>query len=164
MAVAKKTYKLDLFSVLTSIDQGNMNFYENLSEEEKKGYVPLLLMRYMSSLPSQNAQCGDAVIMVNDLVNVGHWELTKHPELQHKLMCITGLGRRQNRPWISKRKNVATKKLNEFFKQQYPDVNEDELEILINMYDKTSIKQLAIECGLTPEEAQVIAKEYANIE
>jgi len=125
-----KKYKLDLFKTLESIDRGNKTYYQNLTEEEKKGYAALVLMRYMSSLPSQNSQADLSVILTNDIVNVGFWELSNHPELQHQLMCVVGTGVKQHRPWISKKKTTNTPNLDEFFSKIYPDVNITELNIL----------------------------------
>jgi len=53
MAAAKQ-HKLDLGDVLSALDRGDLGYYNKLTDDEKKGYTPLVLMRYMSSLNMQN--------------------------------------------------------------------------------------------------------------
>ena len=89
---AKKTYELDLFKVvLPAIDAGKLEFYDGLTDTEKKAYTPRVIMRYMSSLSDQNNKQMQAVLMVNDLVNLGFWELTNYPDLQHRLLCACAI-------------------------------------------------------------------------
>ena len=164
MAEDKKTYKLDLFKTLESIDRSNRNYYANLNEEEQKAYAPLVLMRYMSSLPSQNPQAEITVVLANDIVNVGFWELSKHPELQHQLMCILGTGIRQNRPWITRRKTTNTPVLDEFFMKIYPDVNKIELDILKAAYDKTSLEQFCFAHGESESNTKKIVGDLKKLD
>ena len=67
---AKKQYKLDLMSVLQALDRGDKGFYNGLTDEEKKGYAPIVLMRYMSSLTDQSKNSAYAVLITNDFVNL----------------------------------------------------------------------------------------------
>ena len=85
----KKAYKLDMFGkVLPALDKGVKDFYNKLEDEEKKGYSALVLMRAMSSLGDQNPKAGYQLMIVNDFVNIGFWELSKHTELQLSLIHI----------------------------------------------------------------------------
>jgi len=81
MAGKKREYKLDIMEVLKALDMGDRAYYDGLTDEEKKAYVPLVIMRWMSALPDQNSARHYSVLAVNDLVNVGFWELSKHTEL-----------------------------------------------------------------------------------
>lgn len=126
---AKKTYKLDLASVLQAIDRRDLSFYSGLSDEEKKAYAPLVLMRYMSSLTDQNRNSPYAILATNDLVNIGFWNLSKHPELQHMLLCLAGLGGKQYRPWLPIKRSRKTNKIDSWLFERMPNLNEDELLI-----------------------------------
>lgn len=151
----KKTYKLDLMAVLQAIDYRNLNFYSSLTEGEKSGYVPLVLMRYISSLTDQNKNAAYAVIATNDLVNIGFWNLTKHPELQHLLLCLAGLGSKQYRPWLSTKKGKKTfGKVDEWLMEIYPEINEDELEIIKKEYDLQSWTAFVKGSGLNDKQVK----------
>jgi hypothetical protein len=152
---ASKQYKLDLKTVLNAIDNKDMDFYSNLSDEEKKGYTPLVLMRYISSLTDQSKHAAYAVMATNDLVNIGFWNLTKHPELQHKLMCVAGLGSKQYRPWLdTKRGKKRVSKLDEWLLEQYPHLNTDELDLLKLSYDNKSWAAFVKSSGVTDSKAK----------
>ena len=138
---AKKSYKLDLTAVLQAIDRKDLRFYSNLSDEEKKGYSPLILMRFMSSLTDQNRNAAYAVIAANDLVNMGFWTLSKHPELQHMLMCMAGLGGKQYRPWLATKRSKRSGKVDEWLMERFPDINEDELSLIKGSHDLESWKE-----------------------
>jgi len=135
---AKKGHKLDLTAVLQAIDRQDLNWYEGLSDEEKKSYAPLVLMRFMSSLTDQNRNAAYAVLATNDLVNIGFWAMSKHPELQHKLLCLAGLGGKQYRPWLATKKGRKSDKVSEWLQGLFPDLNDDELSLIKSQHDAKS--------------------------
>lgn len=145
---AKKVYKLDLMSVLQSLDKQNKSFYAELTDEEKKGYSPLVIMRYMSSLTDQNKNAAYAVLATNDLVNIGFWSLSKYPDLQHLLLCLTGIGDKQYRPWLAtKRSKRGNSKIDEWLLEQDSSLNDDELEIIKTQFDKKSWEEFVKSSG-----------------
>ncbi len=158
MAAKTKEYKLDLFKqVLPSIDKADKNFYNNLSDDEKKAYTPLVIMRYMSLLSDQNKDAANQLLLVNYVVNIGFWSLTKHTELLHLLLCTAGLGTKQYHPWLStKGKQSKTKELDQFLLELNPGINDIELNILKSLYNKESILQLAKDSGKSDREIKVI--------
>lgn len=151
---AKKTYKLDLTAVLSAIDRQDFNFYNRLSEEEKKSYVPLILMRYMSSLTDQNQNTAYAILATNDLVNVGFWNLSKHVELQHMLLCLTGLGKKQYRTWLPNKKSKKSNKISQWLSEQNPELNETEINIMISKFSKESWESYLKDFGLDDKEVK----------
>ena len=81
--------KLDLFKrVLPALDKRKKNFYNSLTDDEKKQYSPFIIMRYMSS--NGNGSSHEMSILdANDWVNKHFWVLSKeHKELQHLLLCL----------------------------------------------------------------------------
>lgn len=125
-----KKYKLSLAEVLNALDKRDLGYYSRLTEDEQKSYVPLVLMRYMSSLADQHQHTAYAVLATNDIVNIGFWTLSKHPELQHKLLCIAGLGSKQYRPWLAA-KSKKSNKIQSWLQEHYPHLNTAEIDIII---------------------------------
>ena len=158
-----KTFKLDLSVILQAIDRKDLDFYNRLSEEDKKGYTPLILMRYMSSLTEQNQNKAYAIIATNDLVNIGFWDLSKHVELQHKLLCLAGLGGKQYRPWISASKSKKVSKIDEVFQTVYPNYNQDEINIIKSQCDTTTFENLVYSLELEPSKSKNLIKEWTKI-
>lgn len=157
---SKKSYKLDLKVVLNALDRKDRDFYTNLSEEEKKAYVPLVIMRYMSSLTDQSPLNLYAVMATNDLVNIGFWALSKHPELQHHLLCMTGVGGKQYRPWITPSKKRSSGKINEFILNIFPEMNEDELNIFKSGMDTESWTNFVKSSGANDKETKELIEAW----
>ena len=158
--MAAKQYKLDLMSTLQAIDKRDLGFYSRLTDDERKGYAALVLMRYMSSLTDQNKSAAYSVIATNDLVNVDFWTLSKHTELQHLLLCLTGLGGKQYRPWIATKKNKKTNKIDDWILEQTPDANEDEISIIKQQYDLKSWTQLLKDSGASDSTVKSLVDEW----
>lgn len=159
-----KEYKLDLSKTLLALDCGNKNYYIHLTDEEKKSYSPLLLMRYMSSLSDQNHDAAGNIMLVNYIVNIGFWSLSKHPELLHLLLCTVGSGRKQYHQWIPlKSKQTKSKFVDDFLLELYPGMNTDELNIMRASHDISSIKSLAIEAGKSDSEIKVLVENAKKI-
>jgi hypothetical protein len=161
---AKKAHKLDLNSVLSALDRQDFDFYSRLSDEDKKAYVPLILMRYMSLLTDQNKNAPYAVIATNDLVNIGFWNLTKHPELQHKLLCLAGLGNKQYRSWIGTKKTKKSNKIYSWLSQHHPEYNEEELDLFMSQFTKESWLQYLNQSGISDAEVKELASAWKNLQ
>src|SRR5690606_12990036 len=122
-------------TVLSAIDTKKYNFYSNLKSEEQKQYTGFVLMRFMSSAPDQGGLHAYFVEAVNQIVNTDFWTTNaKHPELIHKLLCMTGLGNKHYHQWIAGPKRPAGDKVSAIFKKIYPGINVYELKMLYNMY------------------------------
>jgi hypothetical protein len=149
----KKESTLSLTSELNAMDLSDMNFYKNLSDEHKKEISLWVLMRYMSS--SQQAS-EHHLMMVNDLVNHNYNNLSKHPELQWKLLALCGTHRKQFHPWIAPPKGIKKNRIEEAVLERYPLMKDDELELFLkintqedlelffkeNGYDDKAIKEI----------------------
>lgn len=165
MATDKKKYKLDMFgTVLPALDKRDRKFYDSLEPEEKKGYSALVLMRAMSSLGDQSKNKEYQLLAVNDLVNIGFWELSKHPELQHLLLCVTGLGTKQYHPWIAaKGKSGATAVIDAFLMELNPGCNDDEISMLRAQHDANSLKRLAVDAGKSDREIKELMEDAKKL-
>jgi hypothetical protein len=159
-AAAKRSYKLDVMSVLEAIDKNDKGFYANLSEEEQKGFVPKVIIRWLSTLSDNNPNKEYYLLATNDLVNVGMWELSKHPELQYLLMTITGIGKKQYHQWLpTKKESGKTPKSDALLRTVYPDCNSQEFNIVKSQYSPEDIIQLALMSGFDDRSVKEIKEE-----
>jgi hypothetical protein len=154
--------KLDLGRTLLALDTRNVNYYENLTDEEKKKYVPLILMRFMSSGPNQEGLHEYFISSTNECVNLDFWILGKHPELLHKMLCVVGLGKKQYHQWIPMAKKQNTNKLFQFFYQIYPGINDIEFELLLKTNSEQDIENLCKDYALEDKETDDILKQFKN--
>lgn len=140
-----KVPMLDMFKrVLPSIDTRNKQFYDSLSTEEKKGFSPWLIQRYLSSAESATSGIIEHyLIMTNDVVNVNFSDI-KDPEMTWLLMSIVGVGKGLKHPYIApgggkrKKKNAFKTWLHD----QYPHLSDQELDIWISGLDKKTAKDM----------------------
>jgi hypothetical protein len=119
----------------------------------------------MASAGPQSHQAPYAVIAINELVNKSLFELGKHPELQHKLLCLAGLGKKQYRPYLgSKNAKSKTKIVDEFFMTLYPGINATELAILKSKHDKNTLRELGEDAGLSKAEIKELVEDGKKME
>ena len=123
----KKESTLTLAMELPAMDYRDKDFYKNLSEEHKKEISLWILMRYMSSSQSDSDH---HIIMINEIVNNNFSTLSKHPELQWKLLALCGTSKKQFHPWIPPPKRAKRNKLEEALILLNPLLKDDELEML----------------------------------
>jgi hypothetical protein len=98
-----KEFALDIFNLLGQIDKKDSSFYSKLSDEQKKGYAPLIAMRWMSGTPDTRQ-----IIFLNELVNQFVFNIGDHKELLYKLQCASSSGVSRRYAWLPA-KNGAKK-------------------------------------------------------
>lgn len=143
--MATKAPMLDMFKrVLPALDTRNRTLYENLSEEEQKGFSPWLVQRYLSSAESaNNAIIEHYLIMTNDIVNVNASSV-KDPEMTWRLMSMVGIGKSLKHPYIAPGGGKRKKKnaFRSWLREQYPHLDDQELDIWISNLDKKSARDM----------------------
>ena len=123
----KKDNILPLAQELSAMDLKDKDFYNRLNEEQRKVISLWVLMRYMSS--SQN-NADYHLTIINDVVNTNFAVISKHPELQWKLLAICGTGAKQFHAWIPPGKKAKKNRLEEALINFFPLMKDDDLELL----------------------------------
>lgn len=86
--------KLNIFDILGSIDVQDIEYYRNLSPEDRKQVVPFVLMQWLSCT-SDNQQ----LVLLNEIVNGRVFQLNKHPELLFYLLTLCTNGNKKRYAW-----------------------------------------------------------------
>jgi hypothetical protein len=86
--------KLDLFAALRNIDNGKRNYYDSLSDAEKKLFVPVVILQWLACTPDPLQ-----AILLNDTVNKYVFSLYKHPKLLYMLMVASSSRVPQRYTW-----------------------------------------------------------------
>ena len=146
--------ELDLFKeILPAIDMGITELYDAAGPDGKKDIEKDLwnLNRYVSSVKGSFEKQALAVLQVNEYYNK-NWAVlgNKHAKLQWQLLCIAGnVGSKQFHPWIKlERKANSNSKAANLIATIYPNMKQDEVELLAKLYTKKELKQLAEEYGI----------------
>ena len=145
---AKKAHTLDLFKdILPALDRGDKQYYSKLTEEERKGVSPWILMRWMTSVQNDNDQ-PTSLIAVNTIVNHNFSHLGAkaslgkqgHPELQWKLLAMCGTGT-VRRKFIKPGRGQTKSKLEEELGKFYTSLNTEELELVLKLNTPEQLRE-----------------------
>jgi hypothetical protein len=161
---AKRSYKLDIMTVLEAADKGVKEFYTNLTEEEQKAFSPRVLIRWLSTVSDKSAHKEYAILATNDLVNLGMWSLSKHPELIWLLMTVAGTGKKQYHQWIPMSKGTSsTPKLDQLITQVWPHTNGQEQQMLKNLRSSLEWQELAKDLGWDDKQIKDLVNDLKKI-
>jgi hypothetical protein len=145
------TDKLSIANEMAQFDSKNRQFFDELSDEERKKFSPFLMIRYGSSVSGSRDLQEFYLIATNERLNKRFFAVntTQHKKLQW-LMATTvspGLGTFRHN-WIAPRKKESTntavrKQLAELF----PHLKDDELDLLAEITTKKELDTYLRELG-----------------
>ena len=151
------TAKLDIKRELNAVDQKNYDFYENLTDEEKKAFSPYILMRYTASVQGDRDIQEWFIERTNECVNKNHWDLSKnHKELLWKLFAATGAGVNCYHPYLAAGKKGKANKIEKLLAELYPAMKLEDIKLIASMMDKSDKEELFNKMGFDKKQR----KEY----
>jgi hypothetical protein len=122
--------KLDIKRELQAVNSKDYDFYDNLTDEERKAFAPFILMRYVSNPQNKDAQewC---VERANEYVNKNHWLLSKkHKPLLWKLYAAAGLGMNLNYQYLAAGKKEKANKIEKLLAELYPAAKMSDIKLM----------------------------------
>ena len=148
--------KLDIFKVLGAANKKDRTFYENLTPEEQKAFIPLITMRWMSCV-DQAAQ----VERTNQCVNPYIFSIHRHPLLLWQLLTIANTGVYQRASWIKAPGRISSSKPTsvQAIQQQYGYSTKRAVEAL-DLLTLEDVLEIGINHGFQPDELAKIKKEW----
>ena len=148
----------DLFEALSALDKKDYGYYDRLTTEQKKKFVPFMMLHWMSAIKGskdlqsyylQSVDYHTNKYFLNETVS-------KHPKLQWLMLCASspGLGK-QFHQWIphikdriSKLKEPAKlKDTKEYFTKIYPKANKDELQEITTHFVESQNRKIHVAKG-----------------
>ena len=129
----------DLFDALTAMDKKDYGYYDSLTEEQQKKFVPYMMTHWMSAIKGSGDVQGYYLRSVDYHANKHLFNeyVQKHPKLQWYMLCASspGLGK-QFHQWIphlgskvtSLKEPAKTKDIKEYYTKIYPKVDSDDID------------------------------------
>jgi hydroxymethylglutaryl-CoA reductase len=155
-----KTYKLNIFDVLNHMKAGDTSYYKGLTEEEQKGFVPRLVMRWLTGTKSAYH-----VNMVNEFLNpvVDQFSLKdyNHKELLYILGTICA-NPDQYRYTYKKMKTVKDTKIAISVIKEYFKYNTKHAKEVLPILTNEDIISYAEDLGKQKEEITKLKRELRN--
>jgi len=138
--------KLSVKSETAALDRKDVDFYDSLSDEEKKKFSPYLMIRYGSAVSGTPDLQAYYLMSTNERLNKHFFDINtaQHKKLQW-LMATTispGMGN-QFHQWISPKKKTTDNKNVKFLRELYPHLKQDEIELLAEINTKEDLKKYA---------------------
>lgn len=148
--------KLDIKRELQAVNSKNYDFYDNLTDEEKKAFAPYILMRYVSNPQNKDAQewC---VERANEYVNKDHWQLSKnHKSLLWKLYAAAGLGMNLSYQYLAAGKKEKTNKIEKLLAELNPAMKISDIKLMASLMTDEDREELFDKMGFDKKQR----KEY----
>lgn len=148
---------LDIKRELEAVDMRRLDFYDKLTDQEKKEFSPYILMRYVSNVQ------GDADLQewflenTNEYVNKNHWTLSKnHKALLWKLFALCGAGAKAYHPYLAAGKKAKAVKIEKLIAELNPSMKMSDVQLMASLMTKDDINNLFDELGFDKKQR----KEY----
>ena len=134
--------KLSIANEMTQFDRKNTEFYNELTDEERKKFSNYLMIRWGSAVQGSRDLQEFYVIATNQRLNRHFFAVNRHPRLQW-LMSTTvspGLGT-QRHVWIApKKREPGATGIRKQLAELYPHLKDDEIDVMTRI---TTAKELA---------------------
>lgn len=143
---------LEIKHEMAAFDRKDRDYYDNFTDEDRKKFSTFLMLKYGANVSGNADYQAYYLMATNEILNRNFFALGKHTKLQWLLCTTISPGRgNQFHYWLNGKKkdsNAANAKLTKFLAEQFPDLREDEIELLAQINDKRDINDLARELGL----------------
>lgn len=144
----------DLFDALARISSGDQQWFDRLSDEDKKAASPFVIARWLTGTSDQ-AQ----LIRLNTFVNPYVFSLGQDKALLFKLMAAACTGKTKRYQWIKgPPATKATKRSTEVVMQYY-DMTSREAGLVVGNVSGADLLEMAEELGWDKEELTKLKKE-----
>jgi hypothetical protein len=160
------TTKLDIFSILGYLDEGDMEVYTSLREEpelmkELEKNISWLIPQWMTS-STDDYDHRNLILAFNEICNSGWFKLHGHPELQTKLLACCGVGKTRHKYYKSTKTRNLTKMIN-LLSHKYKDIRDEQVELWIKRTTRTEMINMAESLGYQSEQVADFTKSFDSL-
>ena len=141
--------KLSIQNEMACFDRKDRDFYNSLTDEERKKFSNYLMIRWGSCVQGSRELQEFYVIATNERLNKHFFAINRHPKLQW--LCATtvspGMGTHRHQ-WITpKKKDGGTTEVKRILMEIMPTTKMSDIEALAAITDKKELKELLREYG-----------------
>lgn len=141
--------KLSIQNEMAKFDQKNRNFYNDLTDEERKKFSNYLMIRWGSTVQGSRDLQEFYLISCNERLNKHFFAINRHPKLQW--LCATavspGMGTHKHQ-WITpKKKEGSTSAIRKQLAELFPTLKNDDLDVVATLITKKELDQYLKQLG-----------------
>jgi hypothetical protein len=135
--------KLSIANEMSCFDRKDRDFYDSLTDEERKKFSNYLMVRWGSAVQGSAELQEFYLISCNERLNKHFFAINKHPKLQW--LCATsvspGMGAFKHQ-WIApKKKEAGASGIKKQLAELFPNRKQDEIELLAGITTKKEIDE-----------------------
>lgn len=141
--------KLSIRNEMQQFDRKNRQFYDDLTDEERKKFSNYLMIRWGSAVRGSRELQEFYVIATNERLNRHFFSVNRHPKLQWLMATSVSpdLGA-QDHVWIApKKKETGSNEIKKMLLDLYPAMKIQDIETLAGLVDKRELKEYLREHG-----------------
>lgn len=141
--------KLSIQNEMMQFDRKNRQFYDELTDEERKKFSNYLMIRWGSSVQGSRDLQEFYVIATNERLNKHFFAVNRHPRLQWLMATSVSPGMGTHRhQWIApKKKDAGSNEVKKQLMELYPNMKQADIEVLAALTTKQELKQHLREHG-----------------
>lgn len=166
MATAKTDNRLDIKEVLRRMDAKDRNYYDSLSDEDKKKLSPFMLIRWGASVDGDPMLQHYYLAAANERLNKNFFDISAkdHKKLQWLLATTVSpdMGSMFH-PWIAFNQKKQSKsgystELINYFSELYPEYDITDIDVLLSINSEETISQHLSDRGLDTKTIKALLK------
>ena len=133
-------------------DEKDRDFYDNLTDEERKKFSNYLMIRWGSAVHGSRELQEFYVVATNERLNKHFYDVNRHPKLQWLMATSVSPGMGVHRhQWIApKKKESGSSEVKKTLMQLYPTMKMSDIETLAAITDPKELKEHLKNMGQTP--------------
>ncbi len=135
--------KLSIQNEMAQLDRKNRDFYDELTDEERKKFSNYLMLRWGSAVQGSRELQEYYVQSTNHYLNKHYFAINRHPKLQWLAATAIspGMGN-QRHTWIApKKKDSANSELRKTLMQIMPTAKMSDIELLSQLIDRRELRE-----------------------
>jgi hypothetical protein len=135
---------------MRQLDRKNRQFYNELTDEERKKFSNFLMIRWGSAIEGSQELQEYYVQSTNHYLNKHFFNINRHPKLQW--LCATAVSPGLGTPrhvWISpKKKEAGASARRKQLQAIFPTYKDDEIEVMMQIVTDKEIKEYRRQAGV----------------
>jgi len=145
--------EFDLFEAITAIDKKDYSYYDRLTPEQQRKFVPFMMLHWISAIKGSGELQGYYLRSVDYHANkyMFNESVQKNPKLQWLMLCAAspGIGK-QFHQWIPHMKERVAKlkekpkakEIKDYFKKIYPKSSDSDLNMITDVFIDSHRKKM----------------------
>jgi hypothetical protein len=130
--------------MLRAVDKKEYDFYDNLSDEERKGFSAFMGLKWTASVAADKTVQHYYLASTNHYVNKYLFDINRHPKLQWLTLVASSpdIGQ-QRHEWITSVKKKSNKSIEDVKKRLlviHPTFKKEDIDLLSTMVTKKDLR------------------------